>query len=87
MLFWQMSRTRASITRFREEKVRKAVVETVARGIGRGRTRVYAQGVAPVRDRASARGRGREASPEPHVDVVLDQVSLEFIASFLRRLC
>ncbi|KAH0746292.1 hypothetical protein KY285_007949 [Solanum tuberosum] len=49
MLFWQMPRTRASVSSGRGEAVPEAVGETPTRGKGRARARGRARGVAPNR--------------------------------------
>ncbi|KAH0685865.1 hypothetical protein KY285_016419 [Solanum tuberosum] len=77
-----MPRTRASISSDRGEAVHEAIVEAQSRDRGRVQARGHVCGVEPTRDRAHgakpARGRAREVSPKPQVEVVEEQVPLEF---------
>ncbi|KAH0776574.1 hypothetical protein KY290_007985 [Solanum tuberosum] len=49
VLFWQMPRTRASVSSGRGEVVPEVVGETLTRGRGRARAKGRARGVAPSR--------------------------------------
>ena len=73
-----MTRTRTNVTGGRGEALPEAVFEAPARGRGRSRARGRASSttVARVRGRGAAplRGSAREASTEPQIDDIEDQV-------------
>ncbi|KAH0740757.1 hypothetical protein KY290_033800 [Solanum tuberosum] len=71
------------------EAVLETVVETLEMGRGRAQSRGRARGVVLVRGHARGvvpyRGRAREASSEPHVEVVKDQIPPKFGALFFQE--
>ncbi|KAH0709211.1 hypothetical protein KY284_010638 [Solanum tuberosum] len=77
-----MSRTRASVSNGRGEADLQAVVKTPARSRCSARARGHTREVVLVRGHAHggalARGRAREASPDPLLDVTMDKVPPEF---------